>query len=412
MKIAYTSQYFPPLCTFGAENYAFHLAREIAREHEVCVITAGRDEGPFRFTEESYAGLTIHRVLNYPRKHPYRAPEIDEWVGTILQNFQPDLLHLHHMAGLSSNIPALAADRNIPCVYTLHDFWNLCSNYHLLQENQTLCPNRWKGHCAACDQHTNGLLNKNAQREGRTSDFSDKKQFYNERFDALTGPLHQARRIYCPSQYLLGKYREAGVPENRLVFSPYGMDHELLKDMQPTRHDPLAFGFIGSHSPHKGVHVLVEAFNQLEDTPTTLKLYGGAGVHQDAYQQGLREQCRNPNVEFAGHLPNTAIRAFYEQIDCLVVPSIWSENAPLVISESFMANTPVLCSDIGGMAEMVSNGQSGWHFPVGNAEALAEAIRNLANQPQAIDNCSFPAVRTIADDAAEKLADYQGILSH
>jgi glycosyltransferase involved in cell wall biosynthesis len=67
-------------------------------------------------------------------------------------------------------------------------------------------------------------------------------------------------------------------------------------------------------------------------------------------------------------------------IDWVVIPSIWFENAPLVIQEAFYHGRPVICSDIGGMAEKITHGVDGLHFRVGDAHHLAQIIRCAAGE--------------------------------
>jgi glycosyltransferase involved in cell wall biosynthesis len=68
-------------------------------------------------------------------------------------------------------------------------------------------------------------------------------------------------------------------------------------------------------------------------------------------------------------------------IDWVIVPSIWWENSPLVIQEAFMHGRPVICSDIGGMAEKVRDGADGLHFRAGDPQSVADAIRRAASEP-------------------------------
>jgi glycosyltransferase involved in cell wall biosynthesis len=65
-------------------------------------------------------------------------------------------------------------------------------------------------------------------------------------------------------------------------------------------------------------------------------------------------------------------------VDWVVVPSIWYENAPLVIQEAFQHGKPVICSDIGGMAEAVTDGVDGLHFRAGSSGALADTLLRAA----------------------------------
>ena len=70
-----------------------------------------------------------------------------------------------------------------------------------------------------------------------------------------------------------------------------------------------------------------------------------------------------------------------QRVDVVAVPSVWWENSPLVIQEALRNKRPVICSDIGGMAEKVRPGIEGFHFNVGSGVALARLLKDLAAEP-------------------------------
>ena len=95
------------------------------------------------------------------------------------------------------------------------------------------------------------------------------------------------------------------------------------------------------------------------------------------------------------------------------MPSIWWENAPLVIQEAFSQGRPVICGNIGGMAEAVRDGVDGLHFPVGDAAGLAQVMRRAVEEPglwQHLANGILPP-RTVGDAADEHLALYSDLVS-
>ena len=85
------------------------------------------------------------------------------------------------------------------------------------------------------------------------------------------------------------------------------------------------------------------------------------------------EACRE-SVTFVGSYAPRDIPELMGNIDWVVVPSLWWENSPLVIQEAFMHQRPVLCSNIGGMAEKVTDGKDGLHFRVNDPYDLAETM--------------------------------------
>jgi glycosyltransferase involved in cell wall biosynthesis len=92
----------------------------------------------------------------------------------------------------------------------------------------------------------------------------------------------------------------------------------------------------------------------------------------------------------------------------VIVPSIWWENAPLVILEAFRRGRPVICSGIGGMAELVRDGVDGLHFRPGDARALAALLGRAAAAPDlwAQLRANLPDVPTIEDAVARHLRLY------
>jgi glycosyltransferase involved in cell wall biosynthesis len=87
-------------------------------------------------------------------------------------------------------------------------------------------------------------------------------------------------------------------------------------------------------------------------------------------------------VSLRGAYDNTRVHALMQGCHAVLVPSIWWENSPLVIQEAFASGRPVICSDIGGMAEKVRHGIDGFHFRAGNAHDLAALLEDLALHPE------------------------------
>jgi glycosyltransferase involved in cell wall biosynthesis len=117
---------------------------------------------------------------------------------------------------------------------------------------------------------------------------------------------------------------------------------------------------------------------------------------QDRFKP-LLEETRE-TVTIAGAYERGRISRLMASIDWVVVPSIWWENSPLVIQEAFLHGRPIICSDIGGMAEKVEHGVSGLHFRRGDAEHLAEVMKKAAETPGLWDRLrsGIPAVHSMA----------------
>ena len=83
------------------------------------------------------------------------------------------------------------------------------------------------------------------------------------------------------------------------------------------------------------------------------------------------------NVRFQGPYDEHRVDRLMQSVHAVIVPSIWWENSPLVIQEAFRNRRPVICSDIGGMAEKVRDGIDGFHFAVGSSGDLVMLIEEF-----------------------------------
>lgn len=102
-------------------------------------------------------------------------------------------------------------------------------------------------------------------------------------------------------------------------------------------------------------------------------------VQRHEFQVELKELLdQATNVTLVGRYGPDELVEIMSQVDWIVVPSIWWENSPLVIQEAFMYGRPVITSDIGGMAEKVTDGVNGLHFRAGNARSLADVMARAA----------------------------------
>ncbi|HYC76671.1 MAG TPA: glycosyltransferase, partial [Planctomycetota bacterium] len=190
--------------------------------------------------------------------------------------------------------------------------------------------------------------------------------------------LRRVDLFMAPSAFLRDRFVQSGmVPADRVLRWPYGHDHGRFAAAERTPSELLRVGYLGTISSYKGVGVLVDALERLADAPVEGRLHGALEIFPD-YTAELRRRIANPRTRLLGRFDNRRVGELLAGIDVLVVPSLWWENAPLTISEAFLAGVPVVASNLGGMAEMVRDGENGFLFPAGDAAALADVLRRLA----------------------------------
>lgn len=113
----------------------------------------------------------------------------------------------------------------------------------------------------------------------------------------------------------------------------------------------------------------------------------------------------DPRIVMLGYIQGESKEAAFRKADCVLVPSLWYENAPVVIVEAAAYGLGVIGSDIGAIPEFVKHGQTGLLFEPGNAEALAAAMQELAANPQWLERFAANAASLVAASSVDSMAD-------
>lgn len=399
MKIALASHHFPPTYTAGAERYAFQVAREmIKRNHQVHVISVEKiDVGPKTgwFEDSIYEGIPVRRLFLDLLSSPYQGvweydnPWIKDQVRAWLQEFKPDLFHLVSGYLLSGSVIHAAKEAGLPVVVTLTDFWFLCPRITMLRSDGNLSTLPIDpATCARCrgeERKVYKVLGKYLPNLMESYwKYSPKKELIEGRMDFLQKSLALADAMIAPSHFLGEFYTQAGFSAERINFILYGRDfpHLTPELLDKTKHDRIRVGYLGQIARHKGVHVIIEALRQLPGMPFSLEVYGNLN-HSPEYTEYLVNQAKGDDrIHLCGpYKSDEELSAIFQNMDVLVVPSLWYENSPFVILEAFGHRTPVITSKLGGMSEHILEGENGLLFTPGDASHLANQLMRLMNEP-------------------------------
>jgi glycosyltransferase involved in cell wall biosynthesis len=190
-----------------------------------------------------------------------------------------------------------------------------------------------------------------------------------------------------------------GVPAEKLVCSPQGAD--LADRVAPARSRPatgarVRIGFLGRWDPVKGVHILVDAIRNLpSDTPIDLFVYGIP--YDAAYERSVRSRAADDaRIHMLDPIGRADVPAVVAALDALAVPSVWLETGPLVALEALAAGTPVVGSNLGGIAEIVTDGVNGWLLPHGDVAAWTKWFADYSRAPVGAPG----SIRTLPDARA------------
>ena len=192
----------------------------------------------------------------------------------------------------------------------------------------------------------------------------------------------------APSNFLLGKFIEFGIPRYKIICYEYGFNMALFNNFSKVYSQKIRFGYIGTIIPSKGVHVLLEAFNSVKSQNAELRIHGKFLPYHfgfEDYPDYLRSLAKKDNILWFGEYDNKDVARILSEIDVLVVPSIWYETFSLTIREAFIGGVPVITSNIGAMAESVQDGVNGLLFQARNSTDLATKMQMVIDDPGLIE---------------------------
>jgi glycosyltransferase involved in cell wall biosynthesis/ubiquinone/menaquinone biosynthesis C-methylase UbiE len=393
MRVLYACHQFFPEYYTGTERYGLNLARQMQRmAHHVSVLTyatrrldsekAVANAATRKTFEYQGVPVTALRHLDFDQRGGLpaisfapRDPVIYLEVKRFLDESPPfDLLHCIHPMRVGEIVRAVK-ERGLKVILHLVDYWTLCPRATLQRPDGSLCDGPDKGHnCALYCYHTEAL------------DRLMKR--WSEAQDLLT----MTDVVISPSQFLIDVFRRNGVNTSKFVYLPHGADYSVMRNLERRsdagRRTIINLGFLGTLLPHKGVDVLVKAFRKIPADNLRLKIYGGYFDMHEYYSNLLALAKGDERIEFCGEYHFESVADVIKDIDMVVVPSLWYENAPLVISVAQMFGVPVIASRLGGMAEMVADGVNGFTFQPGDVEDLADRIRMIAANPDVLRELS------------------------
>jgi glycosyltransferase involved in cell wall biosynthesis len=376
--------------------------------------------------QDSYEGLAVWRLSfnmaasDDPQRWSYDNPILGRWFETFLRRTQPDIVHFQagYLIGIAPLVAAVAA--GIPTMMTLHDHWYVCPRIALQRGDGSLCsqiPDDPAG-CAWCarlesrryripDQLTAGLFGRAVQ----TLALDRERGQIVERRVHLQSALALPDAVVVPSDFLAQRIRPFVAPD-RLHLSRLGLETDrFVAQQRPAPDGVLRIGFTGHVAPHKGVHLLIEAFRKLAGHGRSVELHIYGSLDADVkYVRRLRQMAGdNRNVYFHGRFENQQVATILGGLDVAVVPSICYENSPLAILEAQAAGIPVLAAAIGGMPELVRDGVDGLHFAPANAADLAHQLQRLIDEPELLPalRSGVKMPRDIDDEMLQLSAIYQ-----
>ncbi len=442
MRILLITLFFPPEHNAGTENYTLGLGRALLHKgHDVQVLCATGWEAGSNYwngvKRDIYQGLPVHRIhINWtkspnPNQALYHNTLLEEWLGTFLVGLKPDVVHVTSVITLGTGVLQAVRAAGIPLVLTLTDFWFICPKIQLVQGNGCLCDGIKTAYdCQTCLSTSSRLMARVnlALPEAARGRFWQTLSQYPaiskqpglrgyllnmvERKRTLEEALCIPNRIFAPSKFVQKVFRAATTAQVEVLYHGHDLDW-LAGFSGKTASEKVRIGYIGQIQHIKGVHVLIKAFRRANlSSRARLDIWGDTGKDRTYYHRLKSLMAGSHAIKLHGRFDRSYLGRVLAEIDVLVVPSLWYENAPLVIQEAFATQTPVIATDLGGMAEAVTHEVNGLLFRRGDADDLAVQLRRFIEEPGLKERLQkgIPEVKTIAEEVTELESVYLDLI--
>lgn len=383
----------------GAETYVFKLGETLTKYgHSVQYFgldnkknIVGNNAGSYVSHMDFNAGIS--KNLTAPFRIIYSS-EARKKVRKVLYDFRPDVVHMNNIQFHLTPSIILEIEkyrkktgRNVKIVYTAHDYQLICPSHGLFDADIRVCEKCLNGNYTHC-------LRTKCMKNSRSKSLLAMLDAYLWKFSKAYSYIDA---IICPSYFLKSKLDI----QKRFADKTVAI-HNFIEPCEIAKVEKsdyvLEFGHL---SRDKGTNTLLEVAKRM---PNVLFVFAGYGKAEEDIKLVS-------NAEYVGFKTGAELKELIQKALCSICPSEWYENCPYSVMESEILLTPVIGSKMGGIPELIKEGENGLLFEAGNADDLEAKLRYLLETPgvqeRYTENCKNISMET-PDTYYEKLMQVYG----
>lgn len=276
----------------------------------------------------------------------------------LLLNSSVDVAHFHifqHQISPSVFEPLFKS--KTPIVLTLHDLKPICPNYKMYVNGSV---------CEMCKgQKFYNCFKKRCTKGSALASLVNTVEMY---FHYAMNYYQKVDRFVAVSEFYKDKMIEFGFPSDKISCLP---NYINVEDYDPFITEKGYFLYFGRLSEEKGISVVLDSAIKTPDIPYYIV---GTGPLEGELKEKVKERSIK-NVKLIGFKSGDDLKKLLSEATCTIVPSVWYENCPMTVLESFASGRPVIGSKIGGIPELINNRKDGLVFKTGNAEDLSQKVK-------------------------------------
>ena len=387
----------------GPERYLFNVSDALrSRNHEVVPFSICYEQNvatPYSSYFASPIGAPGEVYLRDQRRTPRSliktvsrsvySFEVERAIARLCSQTKPEVAYvLHYLRKLSPSLLVGLKKSGVPIVVRLSDYGMLCPQAHMLRESQP---------CRLC---VNGdLLPSIKHKCVQGSRMASTINAFASWFHRWRSYFDLVDTFVVTNRFMQQQMLSAGYAENRVRLIPTFVNTTNFHGSQ-TKENYIAYS--GRLEFIKGLHILIDSLVRLHqsrpDLAWTLRIAGtGDPGYVDSLKARLQASDLAHRVEFVGNLDQRGLAEFVARARLQVIPSIWYENLPNSLLEAFASRTPVVASAIGSLQDAIVDGQTGFLFAPGDAEALAKVLARALDSTESELTRMASRARTLAE---------------
>lgn len=371
MKILMVNKFLYP--NGGSETYMFKLGKYFSDNgHEVEYFGMEHPERCVGNSAEAYTqNMDFHTAsavnkIKMSFKTVY-SKEAYRKMLLVLDSFSPEIVHLNNFNyQLTPTIIQAVRDwerktnERIKIIYTAHDYQLICPNHSMFNNSEI---------CEACSggKFINCLKGKCIHSSLLKSLFGAMEAY----LWASKNIYEQLDKVICCSEFIKSKLDQYPIFRNKTIAI-----HNFIESVENEDYDKEDYVlYFGRLSEEKGIDTILECKN------VKFKV-AGTGALEDKIKNA-------DNIEYLGFKTGDELKKLISRARVTVYPSIWYENCPFSVMESIMYGTPVIGARIGGIPELIDDGETGILFEPKNTKDFERAIATILNDDELAQRMSI-----------------------